>query len=54
MSVVTHHPTNSPGTTLLKHEQELMIQHPHQHPELWAHQGLNEVPEPTVGQAPAP
>ena len=54
MPVVTHHPTNSPGTTLLKHEQELMIAHPHlspghvrqlvrdQHPDLWRlhHQGI--------------
>ena len=57
MSVVT--PTTKPAT-LLKHEQELMIAHPHlspghvrqlvkdQPPELWAHQGLNEAPEPTV------
>ena len=64
MSVVVHHPTDSPGTTLLKHEQELMIAHPYlspghvrqlvkeQHPDLWAlhHQGFNSAAEaePTV------
>ena len=43
MPVVTHHPTDSPGTTLRQLVKD-------QHPELWAlhHQGLNEAPEPTV------